>query len=322
MTNLQKSIKASFQKAQCVLITSHIRPDGDAIGSCLALALGFTHLGREVQVVFSDGIPIFYKNLPGFNLVTTQARGDFDLIICLDCSEKKRTGSVLDGFGIPDVVIDHHQTFTDFGRLTLIEPQAAATSSLLVKYMPNWGMPLTTDIATNLMTGLITDTIGFRTPSTSPEVLRQAATLLELGVDMTTVYFDNLLRHTLAEARYWGYGLAKLQQTDGIIWTTLSISDREAAGYEGNDDADLINVLSSIDDMKIAIVLVEQESRKTKISWRGLAPEIDVSRISTQFQGGGHKSAAGAEITGSLEEVQKKVLTASLAALQHSLHKR
>jgi bifunctional oligoribonuclease and PAP phosphatase NrnA len=322
MTDLQKSIKTSFQKGKRILITAHIRPDGDAIGSSLALALGFSNLGKEVQVVSSDGLPSVYQKLPGFNLVAPQAKGEFDLVICLDSSEKKRTGSTLDGFGIPDVVIDHHLTFTDFGRLNLIDPQAAATSSILVKYMPSWGMPLTKDIATNLMTGLITDTIGFRTTSTTPEVLRQAATLLELGVDMTSVYFDNLLRRTMPEARYWGSGLMKLQQTDGIIWTTLSLSDRKAAGYEGNDDADLINILTSIDAMDMAIVFVEQEPGKIKVSWRGIATDIDVSKIASRFQGGGHKAAAGAEISGGLDEVQKKVVSASLAALQHSPHKR
>jgi bifunctional oligoribonuclease and PAP phosphatase NrnA len=319
---LQAAIKQRFENARRVLITSHIRPDGDAIGSCLALALGFIHLGKQVQVVFSDGQPETFRKLPGFDLVTARAEGDFNLVICLDCSDEKRVGPALVGHGRPDVVIDHHLTASEFGSLNLIDAGAAAAASLLQRYMPAWGMILTQDIATNLMTGLITDTIGFRTTSTTPEVLRQAAELLELGVDMNSLYFDNLVRRSFSEAKYWGRGLIHLNQEGGVVWTALSLADRKAAEYAGSDDADLINILSSIDGMSMAIVFVELEPERIKVSWRGMAPDIDVSAIAAQFQGGGHKAASGAEISGSLDEVREKIIQTSLDALQHSPHKR
>jgi len=322
MTNPQKEIKDRFQAAQRILITSHIRPDGDAIGSSLALALGLADAGKQVQVVLADGLPASFKHLPGADLVSAKAEGDFDLIVCVDCSDINRTGTALTGYRAPDIVIDHHLTSDSFGTLNLVEPQAAATASLLTRYMPGWGLVITPSIAANLMTGLITDTIGFRTSNTTPEVLRQAASLLEVGVDMSDIYFRSLVRRTFPEAKYWGVGLSNLQRADGIIWTTLAITDRKAAGYIGNDDADLINILSSIDDADIAIVFVEQNKSKTKVSWRGLKPDVDVSQVARQFNGGGHKAAAGAEPSGSLAEVQESVLAATHKTLQYFANKR
>ena len=99
--------------------------------------------------------------------------------------------------------------------------------------------------------------------------------------------------------------------TDGIIWATLTLADRHASGYTGNDDGDLINIVSSIDDAEIAVMFVEQNAEKTKISWRGLKPHVDVSQIARQFNGGGHKAAAGAELSGSLVEVRERILEAT-----------
>jgi phosphoesterase RecJ-like protein len=308
MMDLQRRIKDRFQASQRILITSHIRPDGDAIGSSLALALALLDAGKQVQVVLSDGIPASFEHLPGANLVETKTEGDFDLIVCVDCSEIKRIGTALPTNQAPVIVIDHHLTATEFGNINLIEPEAAATASLLTRYLSAWGLVITPPIAANLMTGLLTDTIGFRTSNTTPEVLRQAATLMEVGVDMSTIYFESLIRRTIQEAKYWGVGLSHLQCTDGILWTSLALEDRKTSGYTGNDDADLINILSSINEADIA--------------WRGLKADVDVSQIARQFNGGGHKAAAGAELSGSLEEVQQSVLTASYNALQHSEHKR
>jgi len=316
MNDLQGKIKEKIQAATRILVTSHIRPDGDAIGSSLALALALIDAGKQVQVVLSDGIPASFKHLPGSELVRTKAEGDFDLIICVDCSDLKRVGKALNGYRSPDIVIDHHLTNGSFGTLNLIDPAAVATASVLIRHMQSWDLPITAPVGANLITGLVTDTLGFRTSNTTPEALRQAADILELGVDMSTLYFRSLVRHTFQAVKYWGVGLSSLQRTDGIIWATLTVADRKASGYTGNDDADLISIVSSIDEADIAIMFVEQSKNRTKVSWRGLKPEIDVSRVACQFDGGGHKAAAGAELSGSLAEIQETVLAATRASLQ------
>jgi phosphoesterase RecJ-like protein len=315
MNDLQEKIRDRFQAAQRVLVTSHIRPDGDAIGSSLALALALLDTGKQVQVVLSDGLPAGFKHLPGAELIRTKAEGEFDLIVSVDCSDVKRVGNALDGYRAPDIIIDHHITTEPFGILNLIEPEAVATASVLTRHMHEWGLTITVPIAANLITGLVTDTLGFRTSNTTPEALRQAADLLELGVDMSNLYFRSLVRRTFPAARYWGAGLKSLQRSDGIIWATMTVADREAAGYNGNDDADLINIVSSIDEADVAVMFVEQNEQKTKVSWRGLRSHIDVSKIARQFNGGGHKAASGAELSGSLAEVQERILTATRKAL-------
>jgi phosphoesterase RecJ-like protein len=316
MNDLQIKIKDRIQAAHRVLVTSHIRPDGDAIGSSLALGLALMDAGKQVQVVLSDGLPASFRHLPGSEKIKTRAEGEFDLIISVDCSDLKRVGKALDGYHPPDIVIDHHSTTEAFGELNLIDPQAAATASVLARFMQQWGLAITAPIAANLLTGLVTDTLGFRTSNTTPEVLRQAADLIELGADMTRLYYLSLVRRTFHASKYWGAGLSNLARADGIVWTTLTLADRKISGYTGNDDADLISVISSIDEADVAIIFIEQNKHSTKVSWRGLRPNIDVAQIASQFGGGGHKAASGAELTGSLEDVKERVLEITRKALQ------
>jgi phosphoesterase RecJ-like protein len=318
MNDLQIKIKHRLQAASRVLITSHLRPDGDAVGSSLALALAMLDLGKGVQVVLSDGLPPAFSHLPGADLVRAVADGDFDLVVCLDCSDRKRIAPDLVDRHPTDILIDHHLTADPFGELNLLEPQAAATASILTRCMPAWGLKITPPVAANLLTGLITDTLGFRTSSTTPETLRQAADLLELGVDMPVLYNRSLVSRTFDEAKYWAHGLTSLSRYDGIIWATLTLADRTLSGYPGNDDADLINILSAIDDAQVAIMFVEQDVLRTKVSWRALTPDLDVSAIARHFHGGGHKAAAGAEMTGTLAQVQETVLTTSREMITHS----
>ncbi len=311
MNDLQKEIKSRIHAAHRVLITSHVRPDGDAIGSSLALALALIDIGKQVQVVLSDGIPSGFMHLPGSDLIKTKADGDFDLIVSVDCSDLKRVGHALDGYHAPDIIVDHHVTTEDFGTINLVEPDAVATASVLMRHLKEWGLEITKPIAANLMTGLVTDTLGFRTSNTSPESLRQAADLMEIGAELSTLYYASLVRRTFVEAKYWGAGLSSLECADGIVWATMTLADRKAAGYTGKDDADLINVVSSIADADIAIMFVEQSAERTKVSWRALNPQIDVSQIASQFAGGGHKAASGADLSGSLSEVRERVLAAT-----------
>lgn len=318
MTDLNAAIREKLQAANRILILSHIRPDGDAVGSMLALGLALQDAGKQVQMVLGDGLPAAFKHLPGAEQIRTQADGEFDLVITVDCSDLARTGGSLPpGRRQPDIVIDHHVTTEAFGELNLIDPGAAATASLLTRSLPAWGLTITPAIAANLMTGLVTDTLGFRTSSTTPETLRQAADLLELGVDMSALYFRSLVRRTFAAARYWGAGLSRLERSNGIVYTSLTLADRQASGYAGRDDADLINVVSSIDESEVAIIFVEQDGEHVKVSWRGLKTHIDVAQIARQFGGGGHRAAAGAEVRGSLAEVQERVLRLTRRALNH-----
>jgi phosphoesterase RecJ-like protein len=123
MNKLQESIKARIRAAQRILITSHIRPDGDAIGSLLGLGLALQDAGKQVEMVLADGVPAGFKHLPGSEQIRTKATGEFDLIVTADCSDLKRVGGTLNGYRPPAIVIDHHVTTDAFGGLNLIEPE-------------------------------------------------------------------------------------------------------------------------------------------------------------------------------------------------------
>ncbi len=305
------TIRKQLKLAKKLLILSHQRPDGDAIGSLLAMGLPLLAAGKDVQMVLKDGIPENFRFLAGSELVKTKPVGKVDYIIVVDSSEVERTDTEFDNYDVPDLNIDHHKTNTYFARVNLVESDAVATSEILTRYLPDFGFRITKPVANALLAGIVTDTIGFRTTNVYPQVLRMVADLMELGGDLADIYYKTIIEQSLASVRYWAAGLSKIQMEDGLVWTTLSLIERYAAGYIARDDADLVKILSAIEGAKVAVILTEQDAGYVKISWRlcgSLATDLDVSEIAQKFGGGGHKAAAGADVKGKLNEVLEKVL--------------
>ncbi len=315
---LIQSVHKQIQAARRILVVSHIRPDGDAVGSLLAMGLALHAVGKDVQMVLADGVPRNLRRLKGSDKVLNQPQGEFDFITVVDCSDLERAGSALNGYSLPDLNIDHHPTNLNFARINLVESNAVATAEMLFDYLPQFGLPISVPVAEALLTGLITDTIGFRTVNMTPKALRVAADLMETGVDLPSLYQKALLSRSLNAVRYWGTGLAKINADSRMVWTTLSLADRQKIGYPGRDDADLINVLSTIEDTDIVLIFIEQADDRVKVSWRS-KPGLDVSQIAVNFGGGGHKTAAGAEIEGSLEEVESKIIKATKSLITKNI---
>jgi bifunctional oligoribonuclease and PAP phosphatase NrnA len=305
------AIKKRLDESKNVIIASHVRPDGDAIGSLLGMGLTLMNEGKTVQMVLVDGVPASYRHLEGSELIVKQPTAQYDTFITVDCADFKRVGKAFENFPKPHINIDHHKTNEQFGELNLIEPEEVATAAILANHLPTWGYKITKPIAAALLTGIITDTLGFRTSNTNPSSLRLSAMLMETGANMPDLYMRSLIHKSFPAARYWGAGLSSLEQKDGIVWGTLRLADRKSSGYGGNDDADLINMISAIHGNKVGMVFVEQSDKHVKISWRALEEGIDVSPIAKQFGGGGHAAAAGADIPGSLDEIQPAVLKAT-----------
>ena len=302
------AIKERLDQAKTILIASHVRPDGDAIGSLLGLGLALIDSSKSVKMVLVDGVPASYEHLEGSELIVREPNGEYDTFITVDCADFKRVGKAFESFGQPDINIDHHKTNEKFGKLNLIESEEVATSAILANYLPAWGLQITRPIADALLTGIITDTLGFRTSNTNPTALRLCAMLMETGSNMPDLYMRSLVHKSYPAARYWGAGLSSLEQENGMVWSTLTLDDRKRAGYGGNDDADLINMISAIHGNKVGMIFVEQSDKHVKISWRALEEGVDVSPIAKKFGGGGHAAAAGADVPGDLEEIQPLVL--------------
>jgi bifunctional oligoribonuclease and PAP phosphatase NrnA len=305
--NVITAARNRILKSERVMVASHIRPDGDAVGSLLGIGLALEAAGKNVQMILLDGVPEEFSFLSGCEKIKKDWQDPVDLTIVVDSSELIRVGNVFSTGQIPDLNIDHHITNRGFAHINLIDPEAAATAEILYNVLPELSLPSTPAVNNALLTGILTDTIGFRTSSVTPDTLRSAAALMEQGADLVNVYKNALSSRSLAALRYWGKGLENLVYEDGLVWTTLTIDARNQSGYNGRDDADLINALSTLHEVYVAVVFVEQTDGAVKISWRA-QNGYDVSSLAEELGGGGHRAASGTEIKGSLQEVQDIVL--------------
>lgn len=304
--DIHAQISTRFWNCRKPLILSHIRPDGDAIGSLVALGQAFKSADKEPQMVLEDGLPAKYRFIEGSQGVTSKIKEEYDLVISLDCSDKNRLGKLGVDLAV-DVNIDHHVTNERFATVNLVLPEAPATAAILAEHLPAWGFTVDRVVASALLMGILTDTIGFRTSNVKPETLRQAANLMEKGANLSEVFLHALVSQSFPASLLWGKALSRLTKENGLVWTVITLADRQEAGYSGRDDADLTNVLSAIEGSDMALLFNEQNGGKVKVSWRS-NPPYDVSRVAQHFGGGGHPPASGAELEGSLEEVVDKIL--------------
>jgi phosphoesterase RecJ-like protein len=290
------------------LLLTHQRPDGDALGSLLGAAHMLRAIGKKARPCLGEGMSSVFRYLPGAADIRSSLPESFDLVLLLDCADRERI-SVPDGVPAPpiDIIIDHHVTNDRFAALNLVNPGAASTAEWLADLADGLGLPIPPEAAQCLLAGVVTDTLGFRTPNTGIHTLEVAQRLMRAGGSLPETVERSLHRRSYAAARFWGAGLTRLQRDGTIVWTALTLADRAAAGYPGRDDADLVNILSSIDGHEVALLFVEQEGGKIKISWRVTAG-MDVTPLAVSFGGGGHPAASGALLTGPLESVQAKIL--------------
>jgi bifunctional oligoribonuclease and PAP phosphatase NrnA len=309
--------KEEFLSSQDILLTTHVRPDGDAIGSLLGMGLALKEAGKKVQMVSEDGVPPPYRKLDEIHNIRTRRDNSCELLIVLDCSDASRSGALLADGLVPGWNIDHHITNDHFARLNFIFPQAVATAEIVAALLLEFGLPISPSVASALLTGLVTDTIGFQTSNITPSALRLVADLMEKGADLPGIYRNTLTLRSFQAVRFWASGLAQLEKEQRMVWATLTQEARRTAGYSGRDDADLIQVLASIEEADIALIFVEQPNGRIKVSWRS-QPGFDVSKIALKFGGGGHPSASGVDISGSLDEVRSLVLPATRTLLERN----
>lgn len=313
--DLDQKIAERIKASERFLITSHVRPDADAVGSVLGLGLAIQKEGKTVQLVLQDGTDHF-DYLPGNNLIIKSPEGAFDMVVVVDCSDPRRVGDVLKAYGKPDLVVDHHKTNVEFGQLNIVEPDQVATASILYDHFLAWGLKFTPDVATCLLSGIVGDTIGFRTSNVNAEVMRTAGGLMDLGADLSSIYREELVMKSFSAIKYWGAGLNRVQRENNLVWTYLTLADRKEIGYPRNDDADLVNVLSAVREAEVALIFIEQAQNHVKVSWRA-KPGLDVSGIAFEFGGGGHAAAAGADIKGDLDEVIQRVIKETRKLLEN-----
>jgi phosphoesterase RecJ-like protein len=323
-----------------VLLICHISPDGDAIGSLLGLGLALQKLGKTPTLACESPVPAKFSFLSGFDaIVNTLHSTSFDLVIGLDSSDLSRLGNVYDSAalsGIPLINIDHHITNLHFGDVNLVDASAASTAELILRLLDQLGLQLDAEpsdsspsvvavgsdddalreaVATCLLTGIVTDTVGFRTSNVTAQVMDAAMRLMKAGASLSHVTHHAFNQRPLSELNLLAQGLNRLHAEDGVAWSEIYLDDRPTCETLEKGDAGLAGMLVRTKEVRMAAVFIESENNQIEVSFRA-DPGYDVAQLALSLGGGGHPAAAGCTLDGPLEAARERVLPMLRAALQ------
>jgi bifunctional oligoribonuclease and PAP phosphatase NrnA len=311
-----EEIGRALREHQKFAVLSHVRPDGDALGSQLALAFSLRQLGKEVRIWNEDGMLEKYSFMPGAKLLSKppSAPEDVDVAIALDTAIQNRLGTTLAAIRSAKIWIniDHHPSNPGYGDIVYVDPDAPATGQIIVDLIKNQNLPLNREIAEQLYVAISTDTGSFQYPNTTAHTFELAAELVRAGVDVGRIsqqlYEDyprrrtELLRELLATMRFDAGGR--------IASFSLSLNLANQLGVLPEDNEGLIDHLRAIRGVVVAAFFEELPDGKVRVSMRSKSEQVDVRAICEKFGGGGHVLAAGARVRGTLEEVKAKILEA------------
>ena len=305
-------------------VLSHVRPDGDALGSTLALALSLKGLGKEVRAWNEEGMLEKYNFLAQAELLTQPPSEpeNFDVVVALDTAVQNRLGTTTSAVRHAKlwINIDHHPSNPRYGDLVYIDPTAPATGQILFEFLTNQNFPITPEIAENLYAAISTDTGSFQYPNTTVRTFEIAAELVRCGVEVgriSQLLYENFPRRRIELLREL---LATMQfGCDGkLAWFSLSQAAALALSVIPEDNEGLIDNLRAIRGVIAAIFFEELPDGKVRVSMRSKNEAVDVCAICTQFGGGGHVLAAGARVRGTLPEVEKKIVEQACAAIERN----
>lgn len=322
MTDPVQQISDLLRRHQSFLVLTHYRPDGDAIGSQLALAILLRDLGKQVQVWNDDPVPAKFRFLPHSDLVqrppTTPQ--NFDVVIAVDTSTWQRVGTAAQRIGDRQhfINIDHHISNEKFADINWVVPTAPASGQIVFDLIQRGGFNLTRDIATCLYAAIATDTGNFTYTNTTADSLRAAAALVDTGVNVGELCRHVYESYPFARVRLLQLALADLTLADHnrIAYYWLTNDMFEQTGAKREDTEGLIDYARSIQGILVAVLFEEMpEAGKIRLSLRSKHPKLDVNSIARHFGGGGHREAAGARLTGTPHEVEEKVVAAITKAI-------
>lgn len=290
------------------VLTSHARPDGDAIGSALACCQVLRSLGKHADVVLHDGVPRIYRSLPFANQVVQADHigGNYEAAILLECDSIHRTrlGGLEDRFLIS---IDHHVSGRPFAHVNWIDPHAVATGEMVFRLARETGAPFSPEIATCLYTALMTDTGSFMFEGTNEHTFALARELVLAGADPSHCARSIYFAHSVAKMRLLGEALRTLN-TDGYLgWTWVTQEQMNRCGAKDEDCEGLVNYVLSIGEVEVAAFFRELPNGHFRVSLRSKG-KFDVAQIAEMFGGGGHACASGCSLDGPLEHALRLIL--------------
>lgn len=307
MINISE-LACKLKSQTSVAIICHIRPDGDTLGSALALSFGLKSLGINSVVACDDEIPSRFFFLNGIDQVKNCLDDEYSAIVAIDCADIQRLGSLFEKFNNHKntFVIDHHVSNTRFGKINFVLDNAANAENVF-DLLEEMGVVITEEIANFLLMGIMTDTGNFKHKNVTPKTLKIASVLKEKGGDLNLIYYHMFSKQTKERAKLFGLVMSKLRYflDDRLAVATVRLVDIENAGAKANETEGFIDFLMGIETVEVGICILEIATNKFKISFR--SKNANVNAVASTFGGGGHVLASGCQISGDYEEVVDKL---------------
>ena len=297
-----------IEQRQRFVLTSHARPDGDAIGSTLACGEILRRMGKQADIVLRDGVPRVYQQLPFAKGVVEAERinGKYEAAILLECDSIQRTR--VDGLENYFLInIDHHKSGRNFAHLNWIDPKAVATGELVFRLARAAEVKISSEIATCLYTAVLTDTGAFMFEGTNEHTFELARELVLAGADPALCARHIYFGHSTAKLRLLGAALSALQREGPLAWIWVTQEQMERVGAKAEDCEGLVNYALSIGDVEVAAFFRELPDGRFRVSLRSKG-KLDVAQIAEQFGGGGHACASGCSVDGPLHAAVESVL--------------
>ena len=308
--NIVAKIAEQIYASELIAIAGHVSPDGDAVASCLALAMCIKKLGK-IPVVLLESYPARYNFLGMHEYVKFDTYEDIkpDLFICNDCGTKGRLGQVEAVFDKCEntVVIDHHIINDGYGKINYVKAHASSTCEIVFDIVEFMGL-MDKDIATALYTGIIFDTGGLRFNSTSPETMRKVATLMEYGIPFSDIFIKTMLVHSIEEVKIFSTVVGKMEFYEDlpIVYSTVTLAEMKAANAFKEDLEGIVEYMLNTKGAEVAVFIYETGEHASKASFRSI--EFDVNKIASNWGGGGHVNAAGAATGLHIDKATKEVM--------------
>lgn len=316
-----KSLVQKIGKAKTFLIATHENPDGDGIGSILALAEGLKQKGKKVHLYIKDPVPKMYHYLPKHKLIKTRIpkNGKYDLSFIVDLGELERVGpDFINHPGRGETIsLDHHARGEHNADFNFCLPKQASSGEVIFKVLKAMKAKITKPMATCMYTAMVTDTGSFKYSNTTQETFAIAAELMKQKVDVWEVAFNCFESSSPGRIDYLKRVLNTLEvhKNGKIAWIHLKQKDLKASGAAPDEAEGFINYPRSVEGVEVALAFKEQSPGKYKMSFRS-KDYVDVAAIANKFDGGGHIRASGCRVEGSFEQVKAKILKEVLPKLK------
>ena len=310
----------AVEHGQRFLVSAHARPDGDAVGSILACSMILEQLGKQVEMVSCDRVPLIYRSLPCSSVIRQVSRveSDYDAVILLECDGVERSRlRGLDGRFL--INIDHHVSGRTFANINWIDTEACAVAEMVYQLAIAAGVRITPEMATCLYTAVLTDTGSFCYDGTDAHTFELAAELVRHGARSATIAKDVYFSHPTSKMMLLGAALSNLRREGRLAWMWVTHDDMLRTNAAEEDCEGLVNYAIAIAGVDVAIFLRELSNHRVRLSLRSKG-DVNVARIAERFGGGGHQHASGCTLEGPLPDATEMILDIARRTLSRAVH--